>query len=146
MPFALSSISIDARFTSGCSGSTLTDSVRTDSIELRHGYSSRTQTLTCPHFTWGPRDRTTVLPKCLCMRRVLQIPVTSSADRHRLREPWKKYRKFKPLDLPNRQWPSKTNDKPPRWLATDLRDGNQSLVDPMVCIHDVAELAKSPQG
>ncbi|OAL40166.1 2-isopropylmalate synthase [Fonsecaea nubica] len=48
-----------------------------------------------------------------------------------LREPWKKYRKFKPLDLPNRQWPSRTNDKPPRWLATDLRDGNQSLVDPM---------------
>ena len=51
--------------------------------------------------------------------------------RRRLREPWKKYRQFKPLDLPNRQWPSKTNDKPPRWLATDLRDGNQSLVDPM---------------
>lgn len=49
----------------------------------------------------------------------------------RLKEPWKKYRKFKPLDLPNRQWPSKSNDKPPRWLATDLRDGNQSLVDPM---------------
>ncbi|KAL2425893.1 2-isopropylmalate synthase [Exophiala dermatitidis] len=48
-----------------------------------------------------------------------------------LREPWKKYRKFKPLDLPNRQWPNKTNDKPPRWLATDLRDGNQSLPDPM---------------
>lgn len=48
-----------------------------------------------------------------------------------LREPWKKYRKFQPLDLPNRTWPSKTNDKPPRWLATDLRDGNQSLVDPM---------------
>ncbi|KAK5939939.1 2-isopropylmalate synthase (Alpha-isopropylmalate synthase) (Alpha-IPM synthetase) [Knufia obscura] len=48
-----------------------------------------------------------------------------------LKDPSKKYRKFKPLDLPNRQWPSKTNDKPPRWLATDLRDGNQSLVDPM---------------
>ncbi|ETN46138.1 2-isopropylmalate synthase [Cyphellophora europaea CBS 101466] len=48
-----------------------------------------------------------------------------------LREPWKKYRQFKPLNLPNRQWPTRTNDKPPRWLATDLRDGNQSLVDPM---------------
>jgi 2-isopropylmalate synthase len=35
------------------------------------------------------------------------------------------------LNLPNRQWPSKTLDKPPRWLTTDLRDGNQSLVDPM---------------
>ncbi|EGE80903.2 2-isopropylmalate synthase [Blastomyces dermatitidis ATCC 18188] len=48
-----------------------------------------------------------------------------------LKDPSKKYRRFKPLDLPNRQWPSKTLDKPPRWLATDLRDGNQSLVDPM---------------
>ncbi|KAH0388749.1 2-isopropylmalate synthase, partial [Aureobasidium melanogenum] len=48
-----------------------------------------------------------------------------------LKEPWKKYPKFQPLDLPNRQWPSKTIDKAPRWLSTDLRDGNQSLVDPM---------------
>ncbi|EEH34432.2 2-isopropylmalate synthase [Paracoccidioides lutzii Pb01] len=48
-----------------------------------------------------------------------------------LKDPSKKYQRFKPLDLPNRQWPSKTIDKPPRWLATDLRDGNQSLVDPM---------------
>ncbi|KAK5138512.1 hypothetical protein LTR08_000099 [Meristemomyces frigidus] len=48
-----------------------------------------------------------------------------------LKDPSKKYRRFQPLDLPNRQWPSKTIDKVPRWLATDLRDGNQSLVDPM---------------
>ncbi|KJY01065.1 2-isopropylmalate synthase like protein [Zymoseptoria brevis] len=48
-----------------------------------------------------------------------------------LADPSKKYRKFKPLDIPNRQWPTKTIDKVPRWLATDLRDGNQSLVDPM---------------
>ncbi|KAJ4376799.1 2-isopropylmalate synthase (Alpha-isopropylmalate synthase) (Alpha-IPM synthetase) [Didymella sp. IMI 355093] len=48
-----------------------------------------------------------------------------------LAEPWKKYRAFKPLNLPDRQWPSKTIEKPPRWLSTDLRDGNQSLVDPM---------------
>ncbi|KAF7531679.1 hypothetical protein G7054_g8635 [Neopestalotiopsis clavispora] len=48
-----------------------------------------------------------------------------------LQDPSKKYKKFVPLNLPNRQWPSKTIDKPPRWLATDLRDGNQSLVDPM---------------
>lgn len=48
-----------------------------------------------------------------------------------LADPSVKYRKFKPLDIPNRQWPSKTIDKPPRWLSTDLRDGNQSLVDPM---------------
>ncbi|KAF2469728.1 2-isopropylmalate synthase [Lindgomyces ingoldianus] len=48
-----------------------------------------------------------------------------------LKEPWKKYKKFQPLHLPDRQWPSNTIDKPPRWLSTDLRDGNQSLVDPM---------------
>ncbi|KAH8597723.1 hypothetical protein B0O99DRAFT_616632 [Bisporella sp. PMI_857] len=48
-----------------------------------------------------------------------------------LADPSKKYKKFPPLKLDNRQWPSKTIDKPPRWLATDLRDGNQSLVDPM---------------
>ncbi|KAL3469188.1 hypothetical protein BJX99DRAFT_265442 [Aspergillus californicus] len=48
-----------------------------------------------------------------------------------LKDPSKKYKPFKPLNLPNRQWPDKTIDKPPRWLATDLRDGNQSLPDPM---------------
>ncbi|KAL8770994.1 MAG: hypothetical protein Q9209_003413 [Squamulea sp. 1 TL-2023] len=48
-----------------------------------------------------------------------------------LRDPSKKYRSFKPLHFPDRQWPSKIIEKPPRWLSTDLRDGNQSLVDPM---------------
>ncbi|KAI9732016.1 MAG: hypothetical protein M1818_007611 [Claussenomyces sp. TS43310] len=48
-----------------------------------------------------------------------------------LKDPSKKYRKFPPVKLEDRQWPSKTIDKPPRWLSTDLRDGNQSLVDPM---------------
>ncbi|KAK3336918.1 hypothetical protein B0T19DRAFT_55066 [Cercophora scortea] len=48
-----------------------------------------------------------------------------------LKDPSKKYRPFPPLKLANRQWPDKTIDKAPRWLATDLRDGNQSLVDPM---------------
>lgn len=48
-----------------------------------------------------------------------------------LADPSRKYRKFKPLHIPDRQWPSKTIEKVPRWLATDLRDGNQSLVDPM---------------
>ncbi|KAI1915423.1 2-isopropylmalate synthase (Alpha-isopropylmalate synthase) (Alpha-IPM synthetase) [Ophidiomyces ophidiicola] len=50
-----------------------------------------------------------------------------------LKDPSQKYKKFQPIPLPNRTWPNKTLDKPPRWLATDLRDGNQSLVDPMVC-------------
>ncbi|KAI4115457.1 MAG: hypothetical protein LQ345_003942 [Seirophora villosa] len=48
-----------------------------------------------------------------------------------LSDPSKKYRSFRPLHIPDRQWPSKTIQKPPRWLSTDLRDGNQSLVDPM---------------
>ncbi|KAI5798948.1 hypothetical protein EDC01DRAFT_649830 [Geopyxis carbonaria] len=48
-----------------------------------------------------------------------------------LKDPSKKYRPFPQVNLPDRQWPSKTITKPPRWLSTDLRDGNQSLVDPM---------------
>lgn len=48
-----------------------------------------------------------------------------------LKDPSVKYKKFPTVDLPNRQWPTKTLDKPPRWLSTDLRDGNQSLPDPM---------------
>lgn len=48
-----------------------------------------------------------------------------------LKEPWKKYKAFTPLDLPDRQWPSKSIKKAPRWLESGLRDGNQSLVDPM---------------
>ncbi|KZF24117.1 2-isopropylmalate synthase [Xylona heveae TC161] len=48
-----------------------------------------------------------------------------------LKDPSKKYKAFKPIKLENRQWPSKTLNQAPRWLATDLRDGNQSLVDPM---------------
>lgn len=48
-----------------------------------------------------------------------------------LKDPSQKYKAFKPLALKDRQWPSKTIEKPPRWLSTDLRDGNQSLVDPM---------------
>jgi len=45
--------------------------------------------------------------------------------------PCYRYRPFKAVELPDRQWPNKTLTKAPRWLATDLRDGNQSLIDPM---------------
>ncbi len=48
-----------------------------------------------------------------------------------LKDPSVKYRPFPQIDLPNRQWPSRVIDKAPRWLSTDLRDGNQSLIDPM---------------
>jgi len=48
-----------------------------------------------------------------------------------LSDPSAKYRPFPQVDLPDRQWPSRTITKPPRWLSTDLRDGNQAIVDPM---------------
>ncbi len=48
-----------------------------------------------------------------------------------LSDPTRKYRPFPQVDLPNRQWPTRTIEQPPRWLSTDLRDGNQALIDPM---------------
>jgi 2-isopropylmalate synthase len=45
--------------------------------------------------------------------------------------PIHKYQKFQPVDLPDRQWPSKTIDKAPIWCSVDLRDGNQALIEPM---------------
>ena len=51
--------------------------------------------------------------------------------RHSSADPSIKYKPYTPLDLPNRQWPSKVNRSPPIWLSTDLRDGNQALANPM---------------
>jgi 2-isopropylmalate synthase len=48
-----------------------------------------------------------------------------------LKDPSKRYRPFAPIDLPNRQWPSRTLDTVPAWCSTDLRDGNQALFEPM---------------
>ena len=48
-----------------------------------------------------------------------------------LRDPSQKYRAFPQINLPDRQWPSRTIAAAPRWLSTDMRDGNQSLIDPM---------------
>jgi 2-isopropylmalate synthase len=45
--------------------------------------------------------------------------------------PIHRYRAFAPIDLPDRTWPSRTVTAAPRWLSTDLRDGNQALIDPM---------------
>jgi 2-isopropylmalate synthase len=52
------------------------------------------------------------------------VPTPSGMPCHR-------YTPFKPVDLPDRTWPGKVITKAPRWLSTDLRDGNQSLIDPM---------------
>jgi 2-isopropylmalate synthase len=48
-----------------------------------------------------------------------------------LKDPSKKYRQFPPIDLMQRQWPSRTLTQAPRWCSVDLRDGNQSLAVPM---------------
>ncbi|MGC2411808.1 MAG: 2-isopropylmalate synthase [Stellaceae bacterium] len=45
--------------------------------------------------------------------------------------PIQKYRAFPPINLPDRQWPSRVIDKAPTWCSVDLRDGNQALVEPM---------------
>jgi 2-isopropylmalate synthase len=45
--------------------------------------------------------------------------------------PCHRYAPFQPIDLPDRTWPTKSITKVPRWLSTDLRDGNQALIDPM---------------
>jgi 2-isopropylmalate synthase len=48
-----------------------------------------------------------------------------------MKSPAGKYRPFPPIDLPDRRWPSRVLDHAPRWLSTDLRDGNQALFEPM---------------
>ena len=45
--------------------------------------------------------------------------------------PVEKYQPFPPIDLPDRQWPTKTITKCPTWCSVDLRDGNQALIEPM---------------
>src|SRR3989475_1934789 len=42
-----------------------------------------------------------------------------------------KYQPFPPIDLPDRQWPSRTITTAPTWCSVDLRDGNQALPIPM---------------
>ncbi|MCY0108302.1 MULTISPECIES: 2-isopropylmalate synthase [Pseudomonas] len=48
-----------------------------------------------------------------------------------LKDPSSKYRAFPVINLPDRTWPSKTIDAAPIWCSSDLRDGNQSLIEPM---------------
>src|SRR4051794_10627775 len=47
------------------------------------------------------------------------------------RMPTEKYRPFPPVALPDRLWPSRTQERAPIWCSVDLRDGNQALVEPM---------------
>jgi 2-isopropylmalate synthase len=45
--------------------------------------------------------------------------------------PFSKYRPYDTVDLPDRTWPNVVLDRAPVWCSTDLRDGNQALVNPM---------------
>src|ERR1700758_484345 len=45
--------------------------------------------------------------------------------------PCHRYAAFRPVRLPDRTWPGRSITTAPRWLSTDLRDGNQALIDPM---------------
>ena len=48
-----------------------------------------------------------------------------------LKQPQLKYRPFAPVALPDRTWPDAVLTRAPTWLSTDLRDGNQALIEPM---------------
>ncbi|XAH21500.1 2-isopropylmalate synthase [Xylophilus sp. GW821-FHT01B05] len=48
-----------------------------------------------------------------------------------LQQPSIKYRSFPPVGLKDRTWPDAVLTKAPVWLSTDLRDGNQALIEPM---------------
>ncbi|SOY60380.1 2-isopropylmalate synthase [Cupriavidus taiwanensis] len=48
-----------------------------------------------------------------------------------LGNPATKYRPAATVDLPDRTWPGRTITRAPRWMSTDLRDGNQALIEPM---------------
>lgn len=48
-----------------------------------------------------------------------------------LANPSTKYQRFVGVSLPDRTWPDNIIEKPPIWMSTDLRDGNQALIDPM---------------
>src|SRR5712664_1163146 len=48
-----------------------------------------------------------------------------------LKDPSSKYRRFNPVQLPDRRWPNQTLTRTPIWCSVDLRDGNQALAVPM---------------
>ncbi|AQV96244.1 2-isopropylmalate synthase [Cupriavidus necator] len=48
-----------------------------------------------------------------------------------LSNPATKYQPAAAVDIPDRTWPGRTITRAPRWMSTDLRDGNQALIEPM---------------
>ncbi|MFJ6578208.1 2-isopropylmalate synthase [Streptomyces sp. NPDC091368] len=59
-------------------------------------------------------------------------PVTNATHTQRPSGmPIHKYGRYEAVEIPDRTWPEQRITKAPRWLSTDLRDGNQALIDPM---------------
>ena len=48
-----------------------------------------------------------------------------------LKKPADKYQPFQPIVLKDRTWPDQTITRAPIWCSSDLRDGNQALIEPM---------------
>ncbi|NLY15170.1 MAG: 2-isopropylmalate synthase [Gammaproteobacteria bacterium] len=48
-----------------------------------------------------------------------------------LKNPASKYRAYPVVNLPDRTWPNRILTEAPIWCSSDLRDGNQSLIEPM---------------
>ena len=68
------------------------------------------------------------------MRRTLLFAATVTDPGHpheHAQRPSNKYRPFAPIQIPDRTWPNQQISKAPIWLSSDLRDGNQSLIEPM---------------
>ncbi|UKY50174.1 2-isopropylmalate synthase [Streptomyces inhibens] len=61
-----------------------------------------------------------------------RTPVTNATQLQRPSGmPIHKYGRYEAVDIPDRAWPDNRITVAPRWLSTDLRDGNQALIDPM---------------
>jgi 2-isopropylmalate synthase len=50
----------------------------------------------------------------------------------------RKYAPLRPIVLADRTWPDNAIQTAPRWLSTDLRDGNQALATPMCPVRKLA--------
>ncbi len=62
----------------------------------------------------------------------LPTPLTAATVRQKPSGmPVHRYGRYDAVDIPDRTWPGNRVTAAPRWLSTDLRDGNQALIDPM---------------
>jgi hypothetical protein len=74
---------------------------------------------------------------CLCCSHLLFALRNGSAlmvYAHNRSDPWAKYSPYPEIPFPAdyvRRWPGRRTKVAPTWLSTDLRDGNQALVNPM---------------